>query len=503
MLPRAESGRPGRPGIPMSAGGLAAQRDALPRVAVVRQCQLLEDGGPCGLAITVPRRRRSRSTVWSRRSRCSWGSPTGSFDWHIFPRLDEPVVTRLQAVGQLRGTLLFCEWMGVDRWEDEILGRQWWSSDMDRILSLRWPLPDARSGAETASEHWSLVEDDNQGGSAEIVADINNAAKRGNARIVGGRVYLQGAFVMDDPTDTDEHAHLEIHPLDSVAYALDGDGTVLAQRGTDTSWPRSTVVWRVGVVTNAGFHRINGCSFLEQDRTTVWYLDLPTLAGLPLMIAVRVDDSEPGFGTPPRTVGSAAAVCATSTCSRGRTGATVTSAPSRSIRQTVGENCASKSPWRGQTTGAGCSCATIASPPAAWSLPAPTNGCARGRRSTACPIWSTRAGQLMRATIRVWLQVSGPSGTISKVPSLMGFQRDVEGVIVVDFGDHLIAEQVDHRAAGDQCSDLTASVPTSLEKFRTVTWICWLSSAWTITSMAVLETRARRPGRRWRCRAAF
>ena len=298
------------------------------------------------------------------------GKSDWELDWHIFPRLDEPVVTRLQAVGQLRGTL-FCEWMGVDRWEDEILGRQWWSSDMDRILSLRWPLPDARSGAETASEHWSLVEDDNQGGSAEIVADINNAAKRGNARIVGGRVYLQGAFVMDDPTDTDEHAHLEIHPLDSVAYALDGDGTVLAQRGTDTSWPRSTVVWRVGVVTNAD-------SIGSTDAVS-WNRIEPRFGTWTCRRSLACPRSPSGsttrsraFGTP-RTAGSAAAVCATSTCSRGRTGATVTSAPSRSIRQTVGENCASKSPWRGQTTGAGCSCATIASPPAAWSLPAPTN----------------------------------------------------------------------------------------------------------------------------------
>ena len=292
MLPRAESGRPGRPGIPMSAevSLLNVMRflewqwcDSANylKMGSLRTCDHRPGGGA------------DRGRRCGREGHAVHGEVRLGARLAYFPRLDEPVVTRLQAVGQLRGTL-FCEWMGVDRWEDEILGRQWWSSDMDRILSLRWPLPDARSGAETASEHWSLVEDDNQGGSAEIVADINNAAKRGNARIVGGRVYLQGAFVMDDPTDTDEHAHLEIHPLDSVAYALDGDGTVLAQRGTDTSWPRSTVVWRVGVVTNAEFHRINGCSFLEQDRTTVWYLDLPTLAGLPT-IAVRVDDSEPGF----------------------------------------------------------------------------------------------------------------------------------------------------------------------------------------------------------------
>ncbi|MET0195717.1 MAG: hypothetical protein ABW364_00675 [Rhodococcus fascians] len=293
LLPRAESGRPGRPGIPLSG-----------QVSLLKVMRYLEwqwcDGAnylkmPVPADLRSPSREEAQIAVDGVAEKVTlfMGKSDWELDWHIHPRLDEQVMTQLQAVGRLRGTL-FCEWMGVDRWEDELLGRQWWSSDMDGILSLRWPLPDARSGAETASEHWSLVEDDNQGGSAEIVADINNTAKRGNARIVGGRVYLQGAFVMDDPNDTDDHAHLEIHPLDSVAYAMDGDGAVLAQRGTDTSWPRSTVVWRVGVITNAGFHRINGCGFLERDRTTVWYLDLPTLAGLPT-ISVRVDDSEPGF----------------------------------------------------------------------------------------------------------------------------------------------------------------------------------------------------------------
>jgi hypothetical protein len=32
----------------------------------------------------------------------------------------------------------------------------------------------------------------------------------------------------------------------------------------------------------------------------------------------------------------------------------------------------------------------------------------------------------------------------------MWFQRDWEGVIVVDLGDHLIGEHVDHPAAGYQ-----------------------------------------------------
>jgi hypothetical protein len=294
MVPRAETGRPGRPGFGQFQGDASLLK-------VMRYLDWQWCGGANYLKMPVPSELRSPAREEAQiaidgiaqKVTLFMGKSDWELDWHIYPGLDAAVTSRLQQVGRLRGTL-FCEWMGVDRWEDEIVGRQWWSSDMDRILSLRWPLPSPRAGAETASEHWSLVEDDNQGGSAEVVADLTDPAKRGNARIVGGRVYLQGAFVMDEPTDTDDHAHLEIHPLDSVAYAMEPTGAVLAIRGSDTDWPTRQVTWRVGVASNAGFHRINGCGFVRQERTTVWYLDLPTLAGLPT-VAVQVTDTEPGF----------------------------------------------------------------------------------------------------------------------------------------------------------------------------------------------------------------
>ncbi|MEU4426143.1 hypothetical protein AB0F81_36450 [Actinoplanes sp. NPDC024001] len=218
------------------------------------------------------------------------GRSDDELDWHIYPDLDGPVRARLERLGRLRDTL-FCEWMVVNRWEDEIFGRQWWSNDMDGILSLRRP-PDGRHpNAETASEYWSWEANDQQG-TTETVAAVDQ--RRTNSAIIGGRVYLQGAFVNDKPTDDDEHNHLEIHPLDSVAYAREPGGAVLAARPADPGWPRSTVVWRVGAVSNSGFHRINSCGFVAKERTTVWYLALPAGAALPTL-AVTVTEDRPGY----------------------------------------------------------------------------------------------------------------------------------------------------------------------------------------------------------------
>jgi hypothetical protein len=295
LVPRVENGRIGRP-------GLGPHRGAISLLRVMRYLEWQWCGGANYLKMPVPAELRSPSREEAQilidgiaqRITLFMGKSDWELDWHIFPRLDDSVKARLQQVGQLRGDTLFCEFMVVNRWEDELIGRQWWSNDVDGILLLRWPVENPRSGAETASDHWSLVEDDHQGGSAEVVADINDQQARRNSRVVGGRVYLQGAFVNDAPTDPDDHNHLEIHPLDSVAYARDGAGSVLSARPTDQAWPDSTVDWRVAVVTNAGFHRINSCGFVAKERTTVWYLDLPGISALPT-IGISVTDDEPGF----------------------------------------------------------------------------------------------------------------------------------------------------------------------------------------------------------------
>ena len=232
------------------------------------------------------------------------GSRDDELDWHVYPRLDEATKAALREVGPLEDNKLWCEWMASDHSHDETLGRQWWSSDMDNVLLLR-QLPNQRGA--TASEHWSLEEDDAQGDSSTTVAEIDDDQTRSNSGIIGGRVYLQGPFVRDRGSIgpfQGNHDHLEIHPLDSIAYARQTDGTVIAARPTETSWPDRSVQWRVAALANSAKHKINGCGFLKQDRTTVWYLALPNHAGLP-SASITVREDAPGFwGSPDVHVGS-------------------------------------------------------------------------------------------------------------------------------------------------------------------------------------------------------
>ena len=88
----------------------------------------------------------------------------------------------------------------------------------------------------------------------------------------GARVSLQGPFV----NDAAHGFRPEIHPLDSIAYALAADGTPIAVSADDSRWPESRLTWRVAVFTNSTFHRIHIADYLEQDRTITWLLELPS-----------------------------------------------------------------------------------------------------------------------------------------------------------------------------------------------------------------------------------
>ena len=87
-----------------------------------------------------------------------------------------------------------------------------------------------------------------------------------------GYVYLQGPFVNDAYHDL----RLEIHPLDSIAFAIDKQGKTIPMRQGEPGWPADEVQWRVGAFTNSTLHRVNKCPFLQKERTTTWYLTLPT-----------------------------------------------------------------------------------------------------------------------------------------------------------------------------------------------------------------------------------
>jgi hypothetical protein len=300
LLPVAQTALPGIPAIDLPADG------SISALRLMRHLEWFWCRGDCVFQkMPVPTRFRSPSGEEAQilldgiaeRVSLFMGSSDDELDWHIYPRLDEATKAALREVGPLEDDKLWCEWMASDHSHDETLGRQWWSSDMDNVLMLR-QLPDQRGA--TASEHWSLVEDDDQGGSSTTVAQIDDAQTRRNAGIIGGRVYLQGAFVRDRGSIgpfQGNHNHLEIHPLDSIAYARQADGAVIAARPTDAAWPDTSVRWRVAVLANSAEHKINGCGFLKQDRTTVWYLALPNHAGLPGAF-ITVTEEQPGFWHP-------------------------------------------------------------------------------------------------------------------------------------------------------------------------------------------------------------
>ena len=86
-----------------------------------------------------------------------------------------------------------------------------------------------------------------------------------------GLVYLQGAFV----NDAHHGITLEIHPLDSIAFAIGRDGKTLSTAFGQKDWPDNHVRWRVAVFTNSTLHRVNKCPDLKKERTTTWYLTLP------------------------------------------------------------------------------------------------------------------------------------------------------------------------------------------------------------------------------------
>lgn len=219
------------------------------------------------------------------------GRSDWELDWHIFPTLDQDVHDRLLQSGELSHDTLFCEFMVIDDSHDETLGRTWYSSDMDAVLMLATPPADNPDEWVTASEYWSARADDSQGSNVEVAA--LDSATRANSHLLAGRVYLQGVFVNDED-------HLEIHPLDSIAYAREfaDSQTLLQARAGDGAWPDSTLTWRVAAVTNAGGHRINNCDFLARARTTTWYLDLPGRARAADAVVTVVEDPTPRFRYP-------------------------------------------------------------------------------------------------------------------------------------------------------------------------------------------------------------
>jgi hypothetical protein len=146
-----------------------------------------------------------------------------------------------------------CEVMVIDGYDNQAFDELWYSADVTRTLRLHesaWEYS-RRAGAQQNVE----------GASVDAVSDL-----------VGARLHVQGAFVNDA-----EHGFKpELHPIDSIAYAVGADGRVLSVGLDSAAWPTSEVVWRVGAFTNSSFHRINAASYVQRNRSTVWFLPLPS-----------------------------------------------------------------------------------------------------------------------------------------------------------------------------------------------------------------------------------
>jgi hypothetical protein len=187
-------------------------------------------------------------------------------DWHV--HLDLPSATRtdlVSATGVLVGAFnndFWCEIMVNDDWSLPTVGaNEFYSADVSTAFRLTKP-----GSAQTA---WELMLQaiDNKGDGQDFSAF---------STLIDGNVWLQGPFVRDTAHDDDDGGpYSEIHPLDSIAFAIDTHGKTVAALPDQADWPSGTIRWRVAWFANSHFHRINGEQYLRKPRTTTWMLPLP------------------------------------------------------------------------------------------------------------------------------------------------------------------------------------------------------------------------------------
>jgi hypothetical protein len=171
---------------------------------------------------------------------------------------------------------VFCEWMVLDGWDNSAFDEKFFSADLTRTLALQKKAWDI--SAKAAQEQGVT--------GATVSATRDSLLCASNAY-----VQLQGAFV----NDRDHRFRVEIHPLDSLAYALDAQGGPVSATPDDpTEWPTNVLTWRVAAFTNSSFHRINGADYIKKERTSTWYLPLPSSAHLP-GYNTTVTESFPAF----------------------------------------------------------------------------------------------------------------------------------------------------------------------------------------------------------------
>lgn len=185
-------------------------------------------------------------------------------DWHVYLNLatDDAAAIRAALPQGSRDVIsrdavqqIYSEVMVLDGWDTPVIGDdRYYTAD----VTLAFLLTD---GQHPAAE-WGRRAIDCQGEELAVPS-----------RLVGERVYLQGVFVSDGGHDW----RPEIHPLDSIAFAVGSDGAAVDVKPPGSSDER-TIHWRVAFFANSSFHKVNrNLPSVRKARTTTWYLELPPI----------------------------------------------------------------------------------------------------------------------------------------------------------------------------------------------------------------------------------
>lgn len=204
------------------------------------------------------------------------GRADEEFDWHIYFSLPFDMARRMQQFLRENGESIadedvaepYCELMIIDDWHRRGITWPPWQASLQRkydTADLTRPLRLIKSGSNHAAYDLGREVADEPGENKDLSESSRLYLHR-------GRIYIQGLLV----ADVGHSPHkLEIHPPDSIAFAIGDESRTLNETEFDATWPAKTIRWRVAWFGNSAHHRVNNELPLKQRRTTTWYLPLP------------------------------------------------------------------------------------------------------------------------------------------------------------------------------------------------------------------------------------
>lgn len=225
-------------------------------------------------------------------------------DWHLYinftktPNVYSELANHLKVNGysfinagdmvQIYSELMVCD-RHKSTWDDEYF----YSADFTLPFLLSQPnMPDSPTSIVPASYYWKGMgwTGEHPAWDLGLIAQTYQGTNHDfseHSKLIKAHAYLQGAFVEDAehrlcpsgnsncPLSKALKTRIEIHPLDSIAFAMKEDGATIDSKRGHGDWPDTYVKWRVAFFANSKFHRINNERYLKKERTTTWYLDLP------------------------------------------------------------------------------------------------------------------------------------------------------------------------------------------------------------------------------------